>query len=509
MASIKVPLIVRGRIIEDCDKEFGGRNSETRFATADVSKYLRQLQAADATSMADLYALTLDDIQDFLHELHKRLDLDTNPYWQAAFEASCLASNLSRSVLEGVYRSTPSMLSRGFSGEFIDRRFGREYLESWVPQQLNDGRTLNIRAFGARAVHIIAGNVPAVAVITLLRSAITRSDTIVKLPSNDLLTMGALARTMIDLDPDHPITRHLSVAYWKGGDEAIETEIYQPSHIEKIVAWGGFASVKHITRYLQPGIDLITLDPKNSTTLIGKEALVDEPTMREVARRLSADLGGLDQEGCVCARVMFLESGTDLAGLAKANEFGQYLYEALQHLPKTTSGGPRHFDPLLKQEIEAILPLKDFYQVFCDPRNIEKTGAVIVSQSDDQVDFNRLLYGRVGNIVPVDDIESALDTFSAATQTIGIFPDSLKRRLRDQCAIRGGQLIVPVGYAIGMSSLGPVDGIEVERRMCRWIVDSDFDPQVTPGPWMHPQERAKIACRPSSSALLGMVSVQG
>lgn len=488
MADINVPLIIRGRIIETCDTEFGGRNDDMRFSAPDVRKYMNELRSTDGASLSDLYDISLDEIISFLDEVHKRLDLDRNPWWREAFEASCLASNLSRSVLEGVYRATPATLSRAHTEEFVEQRFGRDYLEGWVPRRLRDGRILNIRAMGARAVHIIAGNVPAVAVTTLLRSAITRSDSIVKLPSNDLLTMGALARTMIEIDPNHPVTKHISVAYWKGGDTEVEAELYQPSNIEKIVAWGGFSSVKHITRYLQPGIDLITLDPKNSTTLIGREALESEATMRTVARRLAADLGGFDQEGCVCARVMFLESGTDAAGLALANRFGQFLFEEVQTLPRTTSAGPRHFDPSLRQEIESILPLTNFYRVFCDPADIPKTGAVIVSQSDDQVDFNQLLYGRVGNIVPVDDIESALETFTAATQTIGIYPNSLKERLRDRCALRGGQLMVPVGYAIKMSNLGPVDGLEVERRMCRWIVDSDFDPEVTPGPWMHEKE---------------------
>ena len=42
-----------------------------------------------------------------------------------------------------------------------------------------------------------------------------------------------------------------------GGDEALEAKLYQPHNIEKICAWGGFASVKHVTKYIQPGIELI------------------------------------------------------------------------------------------------------------------------------------------------------------------------------------------------------------------------------------------------------------
>lgn len=492
MKAINVPLIIRGEIIEDFEVEFGGRSSGFHFRTPDVKKHLGRLLNNDPLTLKDLYSISLEEIIAFLDEVRKKLDLDTNPYWREAFEASCLASNLSRSVLEAVYRSSPDLLEPNFVRQFVDARLGAEYLEGWVPTKLLDGRVLNVRAMGARAAHVIAGNVPAVAVNTLLRNAVTRSDMIVKVPSNDLLTMGALARTMIDIDPHHPLTKHVSVAYWKGGDETIESEIYQPAHIEKIVAWGGFASIKHITRYLQPGLDLITLDPKSSTTLIGREALVDEPTMRDVARRVAVDLGGFDQEGCVCARVMFLESGTDSAGITKANQFGEYLYEELQNLPKTISAGPVHFDAILKSEIESILQLTDFYKVYCDKTNIPKSGAVIVSQMDEQVDFNKLLYGRVGNLVPIDDIEVALDTFTAATQTVGIYPDELRLKLREDCALRGAQLMVPVGYALNMSVCGPVDGIEPERRMCRWIVDSHFDPSVTPGPWMHEAEVTKI-----------------
>ena len=496
MTTLQVPLIIRGKVIEDYEVEFGGRpgnpGGNMRFMTPDVKKYMSELVNDKPISQLDLYSITLNDIIDYLEELGQRLDLDKNPHWREGFEVSCLASNLSRSVLEGVYRACPVVFTPAYVRDFIDARFGAEYLEGWVPRTLSDGRTIQVRAMGARGVHIIAGNVPVVATATLMRSIITRSDSIIKLPSNDLMTMVALARTMIDMAPDHPLTKHLSVGYWKGGDESVESEIFQPQHIEKIVAWGGFASVKHITKYLQPGLDLITLDPKNSTTLIGKEAMIDAKTMREVATRCAADMGGWDQEACVNARVMFIETGTDAKGIAAANKFGEYMYEALQNLPKSVSAGPIRFDAALKSDINDILPLKDFYRVYCDPKNIEKTGAVIVSQMAEQVDFPQLLYGRVGNLVPMDNIEDAVEFFTAMTQTVGIYPDSLRVKLRDRAALTGGQMFVPVGYAISGTICSPVDGVEAERRMCRWIVDTHCDPAVTPGPWMHPEEIARV-----------------
>src|ERR1700678_4509787 len=163
---------------------------------------------------------------------------------------------------------------------------------------MGNGALVSIRAIGARAVHIVAGNSPLVSSMTVMRNAVLRSDAIIKTPSNDPLTAAACARTMVEMAPLHPITRHLSVAYWKGGDTSFEELLYRPKNIEKIVAWGGFASITHIAKYIQPGIDLITLDPKLSSSIIGKEAFTSDAVMREVAERAAVDIGHRNQEAC-------------------------------------------------------------------------------------------------------------------------------------------------------------------------------------------------------------------
>ena len=119
-----------------------------------------------------------------------------------------------------------------------------------------------MRAVGTRNVHIIAGNVPHMAAITVIHSALSKCDSLIKAPSNDPFTAMAIVRTMIELDPDHPVTRHVAVAYWKGGDTEVEREIYRPSRIDKLNAWGGMGSMKHIQQYLVPGIELIADEPE-------------------------------------------------------------------------------------------------------------------------------------------------------------------------------------------------------------------------------------------------------
>lgn len=470
-----VPLILRGEIIDEATVEYGGRRGGVSFSAPDVGTYLDRLTLASPSRMGDLYAITLDEIFDYLAELGPRLNPAQNRYLQEAYELSRVTSGLSDSIIRHHYQNIPNMFERAVVRDIAERLVGIDYLEGWVeqPATLQPNVRLAIRAVGARAVHIIAGNVPTVGVATVIRNAITRSDAIVKTPSNDPLTTAAVVRTMIEMDPDHPVTKHISVAYWKGGDTSIESHLYDPRRIEKIVAWGGFAGIKHLTQYLQPGLDLITLDPKHSSTIIGPEAFADEATLDNVAKRLALDVGVLNQEGCVNARVVYVNTGTDADGVAQANRLGQKVYAAMQTLPDNLSTPHKAFDPELKAELEALAFVDDEYRLYGGRTN---EGAVIVSQSDNAVDFARILACRVANIVPIDDVETAVRSVNAYTQTIGIYPESLKTALRDRLAYQGAQRLVSLGGAATlMRTPQPQDGIEPLRRSVKWIVDESAD----------------------------------
>ena len=475
MEAFRVPLILRGEIIDDGAIEHGGRRGGVRFRAPDIARHVDRLTLRTPSAMADLYAISFADILDFLVELGKRLDFATNPHVREAFRLSCITSGLSESILKVHYAHLGAMFDRDEMRAMIERSCGVDYLEGWVDQGPSrfPGLTARTRAFGARAVHVIAGNAPIVSVLTIIRNALTRSDAVIKLPSNDPLTAVALVRTMVAMAPDHPLTRHISVAYWKGGDTATEAAIYDPRGVEKIIAWGGFDSVRHITRYLQPGIDLITQDPKMSGTIIGAEAFADEATLHMVARRLALDIGAQNQEGCVSARVIYVESGTDADGVARANRLGELTFAALQHLPAHLSTPHKAFDPTLKSEIDAARLQDEDFRVYGGRAS---EGALIVSQEAYPVDFSRLLACRVGNIVPIDSFETAVRSVNAYTQTIGIFPEALKQKLRDRLAFQGAQRLVSLGGAATMQhNMERQDAIEPVRRMVKWVTEESAD----------------------------------
>jgi hypothetical protein len=486
MAKFTVPAIIRGQTITDNLVTFGGRGGVAEFLSPDPMSIIDRLPLRNPSLMRDLYTLTIDDIIDYLVELGENLDVSKNEYMQESLEQSYAMSDLTPSVLRWQYSLVTPYLKRDMIRGFIDTPIGIPFVEGWQKQTLPDGRIASIRAMGARALHITAGNSPMVSVLTIARNALTRSDAIIKSPSNDPFTAAAVARTMIKMAPDHPVTKHLSVAYWKGGSEEFEQQLYQPHNIEKIIAWGGFASVKHVTRYVQPGLELISLDPKRSATIIGKQAFADEATMRDAAIRIATDMGSVNQHACSAARVVLVESGTDPDGLKKLHHLGEKIYDALLGLPEQISTKDKAFNPDLRNEIQALLATPDFYQVI---GGRDDEGGVIISLLDEAVDFYPLLSGRVINLVPVDSIEDTTRFVNGYTQTVGVYPDSLKEQLRDELPLFGAQRFVTAGYANTANPGLPQDAIEPVRRMVKWIVDETCPVETCPPLWEQNSEK--------------------
>jgi len=447
--------------------------------------YLDQLVLRNPQDMLDIQKMKVDEIIDYLVALGERLDVASNPHLQFARDICIEGSGLSVGTIDFMFRNLAAVLKREILEQIVENNIGMAVLDGWQPC-LDGARRVDVRAFGSRAVHINAGNAASLALHGTLTNALLKSDAIIKLPSNDPFTASAIALTMIEMAPDHPVTRHLSVAYWQGGNQAFESRLFRPVNVEKIIAWGGFASMKHIRTYLAPGLDLIALDPKISASIIGREVFESEETMRAVAGRLAMDVGGFNQEACVNSRLTYVEVADNGDGIALLNRFGELVYEAIQNLPAEVSGAHPAFDSALREEI-SDLRFNDLFKIVGGK---DSEGAVIVSQEAEPVEFSEQLGCRVANLVPVRSIDEALDYITVHTQTVGVYPDALKERIRDACAVRGAQRLTSLGGALGESMAQPHDAIEQFRRMVRWVVDEtinaapgSFDPSASLRMW--------------------------
>jgi hypothetical protein len=473
---LEVPIIARGRVILPGEGAvtFKGRGGAD-FRSPDPHKHIHDLVLGNTALLADLHDTRMADIIDFLAEVGKRLHLTDNVWLQQSFVLALRAGGLAEPILRGVYDSLPRMFDGAALTSLADKTIGINYLDGWVPsaEPFSHVRT---RAIGTRQLHITAGNVPVVAALTVIRGALTKSDTLIKSPSNDPLTANAIARTLIEVDASHPVTRHLAVAYWKGGDEYMDSQIIRTSRIDKITAWGGMSSVKHIQKYLTPGIDLTAFNPKYSMSMIGRETFASEEAMDEAAVGLATVAGFYNQTACANTRIVYVESDTDDESIERVAELGRKMLKTYATIPPALSTPAAARNKELEAEMEAVALEDDFYHVEGDTLN----GGFVISKFADRVDFYDKLNNRVVNFVPVGDLREVVKWCDDTTQTVGIYPESLRDRLLDTFALAGIQRLVPLQGGDPakvyhdthqMPPGSPHDGIEPMRRNVRWVID--------------------------------------
>ncbi len=66
-----------------------------------------------------------------------------------------------------------------------------------------------------------------------------------------------------------------------------------------------------------------------------------------------------------------------------------------------------------------------------------------------------MLANRVANLAPIDDLSVAISAVTAYTQTIGIYPDELIPKIRNQLAFAGAQRLITLGYVAPSRWLAP------------------------------------------------------
>jgi Acyl-CoA reductase (LuxC) len=452
------PFFLRGELIEGADAIHRSRDLGVSFATP---KLLLDKAVPPRTEMPPLLNIPLPEIIDFLVMTGERIRDPKNIFMAECIDRMCATHILPREVVanQAVYAAT--YLDRQKLMAEIEQNFpDPAALDGWVPKRDFTGRKSFVRAFAPRLIHVLPGNSPGVAVKSVAQGAMVKAINLFKMSSSDPFTMVAILRIMAEIDPTHPIVKSMSALYWRGGDESVERILYRPQYFDKIVAWGGGDAISSVVKYLGPGLQLISFDPKTSISMVGKEALSDDATMDRVADLAAADVMTLNQEACVASRFLFVESTE-----AEANQFSGRLQSCIAARAKA-SGDIRPLDMDLKEQVEALMMMDDDYSVFG-----RTDGKGLVIRSDAPVDFHPI--NKIANVVRVDRLDDAIKWVNVATQTIGFFPPHRMPDYRDRIAAAGGQRVVQLGEA-GPSTLGnPHDAMYPLHRFVHWMVHED------------------------------------
>jgi len=456
--AVPAPFFVRGRLVEGREVRHKSRDLGVDFVTPKIDL---DALVTPRTEPGPLFDVKLNEILEFLAAAGAAMKRDEKGYLRQAVERISATNVLPRTVIEDNVRMAADYLHKARLLEYAEQNLGNaNVLDEWVPRIDGAGRRSFTRAFPPRLIHVLPGNSPVVSVQSIAMGAMVKAINLFKMGSSDPFMAVAMLRTMMDVDPNHPVPRSMSAVYWRGGDDTLERALYRPQYFDKIVAWGGGDAINNVIKYLGPGLQLVSFDPKTSISMIGREVFQSEEILDEVATRAAHDVGMLNQEACVCSRVLFVEGDRK-----QVDGFCARLQRKL--VERNAIGGkapplPRE----MAEEIEGLRSMEDDFAVWGVP-----DGSGLVVRSDEPVDFHPIQ--KTANVVPVGSLADALRWVNVATQTVGVYPPARQVELRDGLASGGAQRIVRLGDAGGQSIGAPHDAMYVMHRFVHWIVHED------------------------------------
>ena len=458
MSAVNAPFFVRGQLLEGQDQTHQSRDLGVDFTTPAIN--LDDV-VHPRTQTPPLLNVPLAEIIDFLVLTGERLRANNNVHMQECFERMASTHLLPRSVVETTARHATAYLDRRILMAEVEQNFpDPAALDGWIPKQDFTGRQSFVRAFGPRLIHVLPGNSPGIAVKSIAQGAMVKAVNLFKMSSADPFTTVAILRTMADIDARHPIVQSMSAIYWRGGDTATESILYRPQYFDKIIAWGGGDAINNVVKYLGPGFQLVSFDPKTSISMVGCEVFNSAEDLARAAALAADDVMTLNQEACVASRYQYVEGNRE-----QVERFSKLLQIEIAKRA-ADSGDIRPLDMEMREQIEMLTLMDDDYRAFG-----ETNGKGIVICSEEPVDFHPI--NKTANVVRVDSLDDAIPHVNVATQTVGFYPFNRMAAYRDRLASCGAQRIVHLGEA-GPSTIGnPHDAMYPLHRFVHWMAHED------------------------------------
>ena len=329
-----------------------------------------------------------------------------------------------------------------------------QMLDNWIAREES-----LIRAFPrGKVLHLVPGNVPLSAVVSLLRAVVTKNTSIVKVSAGDPFTAPALLQSFADIDAKHPVTTSISTVYWPtSAATAIGAKFAE--YVNTIVAWGGKDALAWARKCAGPETEIVEFGPKRSIAVIGPHN-----NTGDAARGAALDISLYDQKACFSTRQIFVHRSCYGA-------FRRELALALEKLDALIPTGKMSIDEVASRSLTKA------HAGFLDALT---TGSASTSWSIIDEDIAGMVYhplARTVFLTPFDEPSTIYDAIDSEVQTVAVFPWEYCPEIRDECARRGAARIVECGLSNVFRVGGSHDGIYPLQRLVR-IVSNELPSRI-------------------------------
>ncbi|MEX2282780.1 MAG: acyl-CoA reductase [Gemmatimonadota bacterium] len=181
-------------------------------------------------------------------------------------------------------------------------------------------------AFGPMlAAHIFSGNVPGVAVESLIRALLVKSASFGKLAAEEPVLPILFTMALPDALRDA-----IALTYWPGGTDTLENTLFQEA--DAIIVYGADQTVESVRARAPSNRRIIVHGPRFSVGVVG-DAATQSSTIERTAADVALAVALFDQQGCVSPHVVYVHGE-----YSTARQFGNALSVQLetvqQRLPR-------------------------------------------------------------------------------------------------------------------------------------------------------------------------------
>lgn len=349
------------------------------------------------------------------------------------------------------------MVRLGLTGFF--KTFRAPHLHRFVAEDFANPKVLDgfqpaakggaVRAHGPQLlVHSWAGNVPALALWSLICGLLVKAGNIGKLPSAEPLFAGWFAHLLAEVHP--PLADCLAVVWWRGAGEDDAAALY--AQADTVVAYGGNDALHAIQRRLPVTTRFLPHGHKLGFGVVSAAAL-DAQRAPALARRAAWDVMRYDQQGCYSPQIFYVQRG----GLVSPRDFAAYLAGELANLHRRF---PRRALDLAesaalakwRQSIEWQLPSNAADVLIGDPDAAWTVSYVDTAPALSPTALQRSIV--VAGIDMLDEVAARVAPHHHYLQTAGVAatPEELYR-LADQLGAAGVTRVSAIG-AMSMPEAG-------------------------------------------------------
>lgn len=314
-----------------------------------------------------------------------------------------------------------------------------EVLERFRPRRGVPG--VESRAIGPRlTTHIFSGNVPGVAVTSLIRALLVRSPSLGKTAAGEPLLAVLFARGLHEVDPE--LGRSLAVTHWPGGDEELERVALRRA--AAVIAYGGNETIRSVRSRVEPGARFLGYGHRVSFGVVARERLTHHGA-QDVAAAAALDAATFDQQGCVSPHLFYAEQGGDISPAAWAEMLAGELAKLELELPRGR---------LTAQESSAIRQLRgemEFAQLAGEGVTLHASadGTAWTVIHDPDPTFAASCLNRTVRVKPIASLADVLAhaaPVGSVLQTVGLAASPERAAaLSEQLARVGVTRIAPLG----------------------------------------------------------------